>query len=269
MVPTETSEGAQLPQLGLHALQDLTQSIQDKLKQTNPKTNSEIPTTKSKRKKNEKVKKGLKREVRSQEKELTLSAQANGHAPSTRQKPTPVQDLQRGKKRLRDGQEKLYSSGKKSNVNGTKLGSRLKNGAASGHSGIQDEIRALGGDEDDYDLVANIQSDSEFEDMKNGKVKTVEGNLTKELQKMVEGMGMDNVDQGSGNAAKKSTEKRDKVKDGQIKRRSAADVFYARQGSNGVSLKSQTARPLGQIKSQLVGVKSIYHAEITFTDIFL
>ena len=83
-------------------------------------------------------------------------------------------------KRLRDGQPKSFS----------RTESGKPNGAEKGPS-IEAEILALGGSEEDYQLIAGAPSDSEFEDLE--PIKGSAKALQNDLRNLVQELGIDKV----------------------------------------------------------------------------
>lgn len=110
---------------------------------------------------------------------------------SVAQAPNHAKQLQ-GKKRLRDGQLKGPSnirsvSNTKKRENAVKDGKKVK-------SGLEEEVLALGGTMDDYELVAGAPSDSEMEGDDKKSVAASHKSLGRDLQQFVRGLGIDNVD---------------------------------------------------------------------------
>ena len=97
-----------------------------------------------------------------------------------------------GKKRLRNGEIKGATPGQKGKgeVNSTKLGQRKTNGTASPTFDLREEVAALGGDDEDYMLVKNVQSDSELE---GDDSKGSDGRLNRELKSFVQRLRIANV----------------------------------------------------------------------------
>ena len=71
-------------------------------------------------------------------------------------------------------------------------GIRATNGTSSSIFDLRKEIQALGGDEEDFDLVANAQSDSEIEGQ---DFKTSGEKFVKELGGFLQSLGIDKIEQ--------------------------------------------------------------------------
>lgn len=153
------------------ALANLTRNIEKKLKDGNN------PTSK-------KVQKGTDRGKR-----IANGASAkhiNGKKETSNNNNNKVQTSKQGKKRSRDGQVIEKPTVKDGN-------------AGSGHNEEEDilrqEILALGGSMEDYDLLANVESDSEVEGTTSETKKKAGSNddaLRKELAQLLKGAGQFN-----------------------------------------------------------------------------
>ena len=100
----------------------------------------------------------------------------------------------RGKKRLRDGQVKEPASAK-SKSNGVQRNQKSHDGDILSRPRLEQEILALGGSKDDLKLIEDGESASEFESGDRGPEKSATGGLKKELLRLVQELGIEQISQ--------------------------------------------------------------------------
>lgn len=153
--PVEVS----FPNLDETALANLTQKIEQRLKDGNGATKKD------------------------QKKPKNTTANGGKKDKKNEQKASEKPDSNKGKKRDRNGDvisREVKDAGK-------------KNEQEDENDALRQEILALGGSKEDYDLIAGVDSESEVEGQNNASVKPKGGNdedaLRKELSKMLQGAG--------------------------------------------------------------------------------
>lgn len=111
-----------------------------------------------------------------------------------KQRPTGALKPRLGKKRLRDGRIKEESDGTKgSNTSAKKVEPRKRTIGSDKGNSLDKEIRALGGTKDDFDLIANVVSESEMEDEEVRPINNPGNVLQKEILQLVRQLGVDKV----------------------------------------------------------------------------
>lgn len=107
-----------------------------------------------------------------------------------------------GKKRRSDtGQPKRPSyvksnvnSNVKSNVNSIKLGSRPESHDSISKSRLEEEVLALGGEKEDFELILDAGSESEMEEMAASGTDGLQKNFKKDLHRLVMDLGIKDLD---------------------------------------------------------------------------
>lgn len=180
------------PDFNADALQNLTNKIQNNLLQTgnpSPKPNNNAKPKKTRQDATSKAKGERKPQVEPKksrppkEQKASQPAQPRSHP----QVVQPKSAQQNGSnKRLRNGEIKKPAS--KSDVNTIKIKKPRLNGASPPSNEIlRREIKALGGAEEDFELVAGVTSDSEVEGRTG--VET-DKSLSRELEKVIDRLGI-------------------------------------------------------------------------------
>ena len=188
----------QFPKFGAGALESLKEKIQDNLTQTSSPQSKRKVETSMKKEKEDKIKSRRKasRNVgfKSQVKGSTspLNSQSNDQEiPNQKQSLAPLRE--QNKKRFRNGEIKNQTPGQKGkeDVYSTRLGKKGSNTDTGTSYDIRAEIKALGGSDDDYALITGTHSESEIEgdDVDDGKIS--DGNLAKDLKKLVQKLAID------------------------------------------------------------------------------
>lgn len=192
------SAAEKLPAFDSQALSTLTKSIESKLMN---KDAGSLAKTSSVKPKKEKSKKKQKDDAKSPSGVQTLKSsvlkESTGIPPAlTKQKAPHSFTSHQGKKRTSDGKIKNAPHQKSvDSVNRTRLGTRTPKPVLNGQPDISEDIRALGGTQDDIELITGAPSDSEIEGEHVGVAKAASGDLSKELQQLIRQLGVDKVGQ--------------------------------------------------------------------------
>ena len=184
-------QGNELPNLNPDSLLSLTGKIQKNFKDAANEKPRKSPVEQSHtgRKKERQSSQGIAPPLRSTVTPTASKGRKDAISKLVIKKPVQIPALQQGKKRLRDGHVKLPSNGR-SDVNSTKLRPR-GNKSTSGGFNIEDEILALGGTKDDYELVTETLSGSEIEGDDPGQAKASQGDLQNDLVRLVKELGVE------------------------------------------------------------------------------
>lgn len=182
---------SQLPDLKADTLLKLTRKIKENFNKTSQEKHGKVKSSKSKKAKSKEINRhtGTSPLGTIQTSKLLL----NGNDHTTTGLPASDAKLLQGTKRLRDGQVKGWSNSR-SSVSNTRLGKNAVKDGKNIKSGLQEEVLALGGTIDDYELVAGAPSDSEMEGVDMKLVKASHKSLGRDLQQFVRGLGIDQVD---------------------------------------------------------------------------
>lgn len=186
-----TLSDTQLPDLKADTLLNLTKKIKENFNKTSQEKQVKVKNSKSKRTKSKEINRNT--GVSPSENIQTSKLPLNGNDHKTA--PVPASDTKQlqGKKRLRDGRVKGPSNSRRS-VSDTRLGENAVKDGKNLKSGLQEEVLALGGTMDDYELVAGAPSDSEMEGDEMKSVKASHKSLGRDLQQFVRGLGIDKAD---------------------------------------------------------------------------
>lgn len=123
-----------------------------------------------------------------------VQATSNGSTTTGKQRPTGASKPRQGKKRSRDGYIKEVSDGMKGgNASAKKFETSKRTIESEKDNSLVEDIRALGGTRDDFDLIANIESESEMEDEELRPIKNPGNVLQKEISQLVRQLGVDKV----------------------------------------------------------------------------
>lgn len=187
---TSLSE-TQLPDLKADALLNLTNKINENFGRTSQEKQVKVKHLKSKRAKSKETNRntGTSPSGSIQTSKLLL----NGNDHKTTLLPSSDAQQLKGKKRLRDGQIKEPSKSRRSVIN-TRLGENAVRDGENIKSGLEEEVLALGGTMDDYELVAGAPSESEMEGDDKKTSQASHKSLGRDLQQFVRGLGIDKVD---------------------------------------------------------------------------
>lgn len=182
-----------LPDLNPDSLLSLTEKIQNNLKKVPNVKTRKAPVIKTN---NGRIRTPRSLEVvelpaKSAKLPTVVEGRSNGNAKSAGSKSVHVPKPQQGKKRLRDGNVKGLSNNR-SDVNSVKLGAKA-NKASTESFNIEEEILALGGTMDDYELVAGALSESEIEGHEPDQMKVSRDSLQKDLAFLVKRLGVEKV----------------------------------------------------------------------------
>lgn len=184
----------QVPDLKADALQNLTKKIQENFSKASQASEEEQVKTnhsKSKRAKGKEINRNTGNSLSgtSQTSKLLLNSHDHKKTPLSA---SDAKQLQ-GKKRLRDGQLKRPSNSGRS-LSQTRSGKNAVRGGENVKSSLEEDVFALGGSIDDYELVAGAPSDSEMEGDDKKLVQASHNCLGRDLQQFVRGLGIGKVD---------------------------------------------------------------------------
>lgn len=183
----------QLPDLKADALQNLTKKIQENFSKASQASQEEQVKTnhsKSKRAKSKETNRNTGNSVLGTSQTSKLLLNSNNHK-KTPLSASDAKQLQ-GKKRLRDGQLKRPSNSGRS-LSHTRPGENAVKDGKNVKSSLEEDVFALGGNIDDYELVAGAPSDSEM-DGDDKKLVQAHNSLGRDLQQFVRGLGINKVD---------------------------------------------------------------------------
>lgn len=189
-----------LPDLKADALLNLTKKIQENFNTTSQEKQVKTNHLKAKKGKSKESNPNTGASPLGTIQTSKLLLNGNDH----KKTPLPSSDAKQlqGKKRLRDGQPKGPSSSRK-RVSSTRFGENALRDEKNVNSGLEEEVLALGGTMDDYELVAGAPSDSEMEGDDKKSVQASHKSLGRDLKQFVRGLGMDKVDvQETGQSSK-------------------------------------------------------------------
>ncbi|KAL9101899.1 MAG: hypothetical protein Q9163_002894 [Psora crenata] len=196
--PEISLRGSEFPELGARTLQILKNNIQHNLKQANhPQAKPKAKRTNNKNS-HSKVKDGGQipenKSIKSRDEKSSASrdSQGNGHG-KRKQEPAPANFQKQGSKRLRNGELKRQTREQKDAGSG-RFGPEQSNGKATTDPDIRDEIKALGGTDEDYQLLAGIESECEVEGETAADNKKLDSKLAKDLNAYVQELGINRVE---------------------------------------------------------------------------
>ena len=244
--PTET----RVPEFNSATLRSLTETIDSNLKDQGKRAISKDTAAKSKSKTLNSKRKRREDVARSPVSNSTVYVASNGSKTTRKQKPTGALKTSRGKKRLRDGRIKGENDERKaSNISISKLRTSNSEFGSGNDNNIHEEIRALGGTEEDVELIANVISESEIEKEEARPSKDLENCVEKEMLQLVRQLGIDRV-------AKKElmvdseSEEADEVEE--MEKNWNPDMTPPNKESVGVDLALQDAVTVGRGQRSLV-----------------
>ncbi len=180
-----------LPELNPDSVLSLTEKIQNNLKKVPNEKTRKAPVIKTNNGRIQAPRplKVMEPSAKSANPPTVVEGQSNGNAKLVGKKSVLVPKPQQGKKRLHDGKVKGLSNSR-SDVNSVKLGAKA-NKASTESFNIEEEILALGGTKEDYELVAEALSDSEIEGHELDQTKALRGDLQKDLAFLVKELGVE------------------------------------------------------------------------------
>ncbi len=190
-VPSVSTEENELPNLNSDTLLNLTEKIRNNLKKTPTERTRTAPVVKSNngRQKDGQSSQKLELQVKPARPPTIVEGRSNGKTKLVGKKPLQIPKPQLGKKRLRDGQVKGLSHSR-SDVNSVKLGVKAAKTPKESFN-IEEEILALGGTKDDYELIEGALSDSEIESNEVDPTKASRSDLQKDLARLVKELGVE------------------------------------------------------------------------------
>lgn len=98
------------------------------------------------------------------------------------------------KKKKPEGGKNEKSADIRSSVNTIKLGSKPENHVLANKSRLEEEVLALGGGKDDFDLIADVESESEMEETSAPASNRLQHGLKKDLHRLVMDLGISNLE---------------------------------------------------------------------------
>ena len=187
----ETVLEQEFPNLKPDALFSLTEKIQHDLKKSPNEKLRKVPAirpSKGSNSKNEIIQ-TTKRPTKPAEGLKSIERRKNGKAEVIEERTHPVPNPRNGEKRLQNGIPKV-SSNTKSEYSSIAMG--MKGNKTHKESfDIEQEILALGGTKDDYELIAEALSDSEMEAEDLDQAKVSRSDLQKDLARLVREIGIE------------------------------------------------------------------------------
>ena len=187
-VETAQLNGNDLPAFNPNALSNLTHKIQNDLRKDGQgKVTKPAPRQTKRKKENRRIEN--KRSI-SESPKVGQHGEQNGKSRSDQKQSPPLGPrLGKGKKTLRDGALKEKQEQKtEENVNGTKHCVRAPKLASGGKLNLDEDVQALGGTQDDINLLWNVASDSEIEGAdESGR------NIAAEVQRFIRRIGVDKI----------------------------------------------------------------------------
>lgn len=172
----------QLPQFDPSTLLHLTKKIEGNLKKPIEKPPKPTRPPRAKREQNPREQKPNKIDQQSGEISSVVVKSSSGRK---------NQDV--GKKKKPNGGKHKESVNAKSGVNTIKLGSRLENNVPVSKSRLEEEVLALGGEKDDFDLIADVGSESEMEGVAAPASNGLQHGLQKDLHRLVMDLGISSL----------------------------------------------------------------------------
>ena len=99
-----------------------------------------------------------------------------------------------GEKKRPDGGKNQRSVAVRSSVNTIKLGSRPGNHTSVSRSRLEEEVLALGGEKDDFELIADLGSESEMEERTAPASNRLQQGLKRDLHRLVMDLGISRLE---------------------------------------------------------------------------
>ena len=247
---TLDSTGNMIPDFSPESLRSLTDQIESNLKSQGKRAISNDTPARPKTKALNVEKTRGDHAAKSPVSAPAVQTASNGGTAIGKQKPTVASKPSQAKKRLRDGRIKEESDGTKgSNTCTRKLEiSKRKIGLDEDNS-FDKEMRALGGTEEDVDLIANIVSESEMEDEEVRLSNNPGDGLGKEILQLVRQLGVDKVAKETL-MADFAPEVADEAQDPKESRNS--DMTPSNNETLGTKLVLQNATSVGRSQRSLV-----------------
>ena len=228
----------QLPDFDSNALSSLTKKIEGNLKKQPGGKVSKVAAAHPKKRRDKKT---LNSGSNLNEEKSTKITDNHDDQDSHDRKLTPAPAISQGKKRSRDGRVKDLGHQKQdADINGKKPGTKVLVPVVAGDLGMDEDVRALGGTQDDLNLIANAVSDSEMEgDDLPGE------DINKELQQLIRQLGVDTAgrkEQFNDAALDPEDETTEQEEEAKSERREVT------QPPNGVNPNSSTVKAKGKAR---------------------
>ena len=132
--------------------------------------------------------------VKREKKPKTTDQQPREIPPAAVTSPSGGKRQDAGKMRRSDSGQDKGSNYVKSNVNSIKLGSRPESNDSISKSRLEEEVLALGGEKEDFELILDAASESEMEEIAASATDGVQKKLKKDLHRLVMDLGIKNLD---------------------------------------------------------------------------
>ena len=244
--PTEI----RVPDFNSDTLRSLTETIDSNLKDQGKRAISKDTAAKSKSKTLNAKRKRREDVARPPVSKSTVHVASNGSKTTLKQKPTVALKTSQGRKRLRGGRIKGESDERKGDyISISKLRTSNRGFGSGNDNNIHEEIRALGGTEEDVELIANVISESEIEEEEARPSKDLENCVEEEMLQLVRQLGVDRV-------AKKELMVDSELEDAdeveEMEENWNPDITPPNRESVGVDLALQNAITVGRGQQSLV-----------------
>lgn len=240
---------SQVPDFNQDSMRSLTEKIEIKLKSQGK--GAILKDASAKPKTNTPSVKGRSGENAAKGPESTFAGKVarNNATPMRKQKPAAAPRTTLGMKRFRDGRikEERYT-GTGDDVNTIKLGSRRLTMGSVKNTDFDEEMKALGGEKEDVDLIADIISESEMEGEAAEPSKMGDG-FEKEMLQLVRQLGVDRVGK-SELMADSESEQANRMED--LEENGIHETTPSNQVTTGVRLALKTATSAGKGQRSLV-----------------
>ncbi|CAF9929023.1 MAG: hypothetical protein ALECFALPRED_004233 [Alectoria fallacina] len=190
-----------------------------------------------------------------------VKAVCSGSTEVGKQKPTVALKASQGKKRLRDGRVKEESYRRMGDdANTIMLGTRNRKSESGNDTSIDEEVRALGGTEEDVSLIADVISESELEGGEAGLGKNLGNGLEKEILQLARQLRVDRMGEKISMAEFESDEadEADNIEDSGY-----SDMIPSSKVTNGAKPALQNATSVGKGQRSLIfQPRSEWHAVV-------
>ena len=258
------SNQADLPTFNPDALQSLTSQIQRDL-QKSKKPASKVPPTGNGRGQEGKKDKNKNKKQDDIEVKKPNGARSSGTIVKSNRKSFPDAGQKRGIKRLRNGELKATQPAQfntKSDKGSSKRQFKGRDQRGKQSVDLRDEIRALGGSEEDYELVVNAGSESEYEGPHD---KITEGKLLKDVKNFVGGLGITAVqeDDASTESSDHGGEAHSDARDDEFHVGDASKIRSKLEGQAKGHTRDKDAKPTS--KSRGKTVRRVFEALYPYT----
>ena len=251
-----------VPDFNPDALRSLTEKIEISFKNKGKGAISKGAQARSKTQTSKAKRKGGEQVTKAPVSTSAVKAICNSSTEIGKQKPTIALKATQGKKRSRDGRVKEESSRRKGDdANTIMLGTKnRKGGSGNNDTSIDEEVRALGGTNEDVGLIADVISESELEEGEAGLGKNLGSGLEKEILQLVRQVRVDRMGEKILMAESESDEADEADK---FEENGYSDMIPPSKVAIGAKPALQTATSVGKGQRSLVS-KQQCHVFIIF-----